>query len=236
MPTLSCRITRAALALALLSLCGWTGARAQETSPAPAQQGAPAVSEWGDNFDGDKLDETKWERYTFEGGSGGKFEVKDGQLRMRGVPDSRAGVRSRQEFTGDRFIVNATIAKVGAMMPKPGEGGGARPGNAILTILFDGSGRNRIEWLLTSEGIFEAWLMTDGRGERFDNRKMGTKAANPTISVMRKGDDYFFALNGEIGLQKQIRDLPRSFRVMLYGFGSSENNWDSVSVVTAKQP
>ena len=46
---------------------------------------------------------------------------------------------------------------------------------------------------------------------------------------------YFFALNGEIGLQKHIRDLPRTFRVMLYGFGTSENNWDSISVVTPKQ-
>ncbi|MBA3248281.1 MAG: hypothetical protein H0T63_09375 [Pyrinomonadaceae bacterium] len=27
------------------------------------QQTAPAFDQWGDEFDGDKLDETKWERY-----------------------------------------------------------------------------------------------------------------------------------------------------------------------------
>src|SRR5262245_12216706 len=34
----------------------------------PTQSAAPAVDEWGDEFDGDKLDDTKWELYTFEGG------------------------------------------------------------------------------------------------------------------------------------------------------------------------
>lgn len=238
MSTLSSRTRTAALVVFYLSLsCALAGrASAQETQPAqPAQRSAAQLNEWTDTFDGNKLDETKWERFTFEGGSGGKFEVKDGQLRMRSIPDSRAGVRSRQEFSGERFIVEATVAKAGVMMPKPDEAGGGRPGNAVLTVLFDSSGRNRIEWLLTSEGIFEAWVMTDGRGERIDNRKLGTKAANPVISIARKGDEYFFALNGQIGLQRNIRNLPSSFRVMLYGFGTSENNWDSVRVVTVKQ-
>jgi hypothetical protein len=42
-------------------------------------------------------------------------------------------------------------------------------------------------------------------------------------------------LNGEAGLRKTIKNLPRAFHVMLYGFSSSENNWDSVRVVTVKQ-
>lgn len=236
MSNLSARIKRAALAVLCLSLFAALAVRAgaQETQPTtapPAQQAAaPAVVEWVDAFDGDKLDETKWERYTFEGGSGGKFEVKDGQLRMRGIPESRAGVRSHQEFTGDRFIVEGTVAKVGPMVPGNG------PGFATVTILFGGSARNRIEWILTSDGQFEAWVMTDEKGERIDNRKLGTKAANPIIGIMRKGDDFFFTLNGEIGMQKTLKNMPRTFRVMLYGFGSSENNWDSVRVVTVKQP
>ncbi|HYG82082.1 MAG TPA: hypothetical protein VD861_16910, partial [Pyrinomonadaceae bacterium] len=171
MSTLSSRSRAAALALFCLSLLAASAARAaaQEAQPTPApqqpaQQAAPQMDVWDDPFDGDKLDETKWERYTFEGGSGGKFELKEGQLRMRGVADSRAGVRSRQEFAGDRFIVEANVAKVGSMMPRPDEGGGARPGNAILAVLFNGTPQNRIEWLLTSEGILEAWVMTDGRG------------------------------------------------------------------------
>jgi hypothetical protein len=36
-------------------------------------------------------------------------------------------------------------------------------------------------------------------------------------------------------LRKTIKNLPRSFHVFLYGFGSSENNWDSARVVTVKQ-
>jgi hypothetical protein len=197
-----------------------------------AAAAAPAVDEWGDNFDGTALDSAKWELYNFEGGNG-KVEVKDGELRMRAHSGSRAGVRSKSSFKSDRFIVEATVAKVGTAMPEPNSS--ALPiGNAILTILFDGSGRNRIEWLLTSEGTFEAWSVIDGRGERLDNRGLGTKAKNPTIGIVRRGDEFFFMLNGEAGLKKTIKNLPKEFHVMLYGYSSSENNWDSVRVVTAK--
>jgi hypothetical protein len=41
--------------------------------------------------------------------------------------------------------------------------------------------------------------------------------------------------DAQIGLTKTVRNMPKSFHVMLYGFGSSENNWDSVRVVVAKQ-
>ena len=252
MSTLSASIGRAALAVFCLSLFVASAVRAsaQGAQPTPtpqqpaASQAAPPTDEWGDTFDGNKVDETKWERYTFEGGSGGKFEIKDGQLRMRGMADSRAGVRSRQEFSSDRFIVEANLAKVGQMMPNPEENSGGRPGNAVLTILFNGSPQNRIEWLMTSEGIFEAWVMTDGRGERIDNRRLGTKLKNPIIAIARRGDEFLFILNGpdsppqnaQIGLTKTIKNMPKTFRVMLYGFGSSENNWDSVRVTTVKQP
>jgi hypothetical protein len=188
-----------------------------------------------DDFDGKNLDETKWERFTFEGGSGGTLKVENGQLHMRGVAGSRAGVRSKPTFSSDRFIVEAKIAKVGPALPQPGQSL-TPPGNAVLTVLFDGSGRNRIEWILTSEKTFEAWVITDGRGERLDNRKLGTKETSPTIAIARRGNDLFFLLNGEVGLQKTVTNLPRAFHVMLYGFGSSENNWDAVRVVTVKQP
>jgi hypothetical protein len=213
-------------------------AHAQQPSPSPAttpnQQGAPVVEEWRDDFDGKALDSDKWERFTMEGGGGGKVEISGGQLRMQGMGGARAGVRSKQTFISDRFIVEATIAKVAAGLPEQGQSV-APPGNAIITILFEGSGRNRIEWLLTSDGIFEAWSIVDGRGERLDNRNLGTKLDNPTLSVARRGDDYFFALNGEVGLQKSIRNMPRDFRVMLYGYGGSVNNWESVRVVVPKK-
>jgi hypothetical protein len=102
-------------------------------------------------------------------------------------------------------------------------------------VLFDNSGRNRVEWLLTSEGMFEAWVMVDGRGERIDSRNLATKAAAPTLSIARRGDEYLFALNGQVGLQKTIKNMSRNFRIMLYGFGSSENNWDSVQVIVPKK-
>jgi len=133
-------------------LCGPTySARSQSQS----QKAAPAVDEWGDDFNGSELDQTRWERFTFEGGSGGTLKVEGGQLRMRGVSGSRSGVRSTKTFTGDHFVINAVLAKVGAALPEPGQSG-AWPGNAIVTVLFDSSGRNRIEWILLSEGVFEA--------------------------------------------------------------------------------
>jgi hypothetical protein len=195
----------------------------------------PATEEWNSKFSGDSLDSTKWERFTFEGGSGGTFKVENGELRMRGVNGARSGVRSKEKFTGDRFIVEATLSKVGPALPDVDQGGLAL-GTAVLTLLFDDSGRNRIEWILTSEGTFEAWTVVNGQGERVDNRKLATKTANPVLGIVRRGDDFMFMLNGQMGLQKTVKNLPKNFWVMLYGFGSSENNWSSVRVVTVKQP
>lgn len=226
-------------AAVLILLVGVSGALAQQSSQPtqPAQQASPpqaiAVDEWRDDFDGNVLDEGKWERFTFEGGNSVKVEVREGQLRMQGMGGSRSGVRSKSAFDGDRFIAEATIAGVAAGLPEPGQP--SAPGNAILTILFDSSGRNRIEWLLTSDGMFEAWSVVDGKGERLDNKRLGTQTPNPTLSIARKGDDFFFALNGEVGLQKTIKNIPRAFHVMLYGYGSSKNDWDSVKVVVPKK-
>jgi hypothetical protein len=216
----------------IIGIIAWSPQSARSRSQ--SHKAAPAVDEWGDDFNGRELDQTKWERFTFEGGSGGTLTVKDGQLRMRGVSGTRSGVRSKPTFNGDHFVINATLAKVGASLPEPGQSG-APLGTAILTVLFDSSGRNRIEWILTSESTFEAWVMIDGRGERLDNRNLATKAPSPTLSIARRGDEYLFALNGQVGLQKTIKNLPRAFRVMLYGYGSSENNWDSVQVLVQKK-
>jgi hypothetical protein len=208
---------------------------------AQQQTAQPAYDQWEDGFNGTSLDESKWERFSFEGAGGGKVEIKDGAVHIRSLNGSRAGIRSRQDFTGDRFSVEAKVAGVGPQVLNPGDRQ-APLGFAALTILFDGSGRNRIEWILTSEGTFEAWSVVDGRGERLDNRKLGTKLKNPVLGIVRRGDDFLFVLNGpdnppqdaQVGLKKTIRNLPHTFRVMLYGFGSSENDWDAVRVVTLR--
>jgi hypothetical protein len=215
---------------------------AQDKTPETRQnQANQQFEEWTDDFSGDKLDESKWEKFTFEGGSGGKLEVKDGQVRIRSAAKTRAGIRTKKTFAGERWIAEAALAKVGAGLPEPGSNG-ATLGFATLTILFDGSGRNRIEWILTSEGTFEAWAVVDGRGERLDDRKLGTKMKNPVLSIVRRGDEFLFVINdpkgkpeqAQIGLTKTIKNMPKSFTVMLYGYGTSENNWDSARVVVAK--
>ncbi|MDX6693466.1 MAG: hypothetical protein QOF02_1069 [Blastocatellia bacterium] len=215
---------------------------ATPTTQQPANSQAAAFNQWGDEFDGNALDESRWERFSFEGG-GGKLELKDGQLRLRSMNHTRSGVRSKQEFTSDRFSVEARVARVGQQLLEPADKSSPL-GFATLTILFDSGGRNRIEWILTSEGTFEAWAVVDGQGERLDNRKLGTKLKNPVLAVIRRGDEFLFILNGpdsppqdaQVGLTKVIKNMPRAFRVMLYGFGSSENDWDAVRVVTPKQP
>jgi hypothetical protein len=201
----------------------------------------PQFDEWSDDFSGDKLDDNKWEKFTFEGGSGGKIDVKNGEVQIRSAAKTRAGIRTKADFTGDRFIAEAHLSKVGPGYPEQGSNGPTL-GFAALTILFDTSGRNRIEWILTSEGTFEAWAITDGQGERLDNRKLGTKMKDPVLSVVRRGDEFLFVLNSptgkpadaQVGLTKTIRNMPRSFHLMLYGYGSSENNWDWARVVVAK--
>lgn len=212
---------------------------AQSPQPSPPQ--SPKVEEWSDDFSGDRLNEAKWEKFTFEGASGGKLDVKDGEVRIRSAARTRAGIRTKNAFTGDRWIVEAKLAKVGAGLPERGSNGPTL-GFAALTVLFDGSGRNRIEWILTSEGTFEAWSVVDGRGERLDNRKLGTKMKNPVMAVVRRGDEFLFVINdpkgkpedAQVGLTATIKNLPKSFYVMLYGYGTSENNWDAARVVLAK--
>ncbi len=212
-----------------------SSANAEPPSVKPTEA-KPQIEIWSDDFSGNSLDPKKWEPFTFEGGSGGKIKVEGGELKMRGMGASRSGVRSTPSFIGDHFVVEGKLAKVGPAMPDPGGAGGAPIGNAIIALLFDTSGRNRMEWILTTEGTFEAWSIVDGRGERLDNRKLGTKIAQPTLGIGRRGDDFFFLLNEQPGLQKSIHNVPRSFHLMLYGFGSSENNWKSVAVQTLKQP
>ena len=232
--------TLAAFALALTAGARHSSSQQQSTpSQQPAQQ--PAFDQWADDFNGAALDETKWERFSFEGAGGGKLELKDGELRIRSMNGSRAGVRSKQSFAADRFSVEAKVARVGQQVLLPGDKGSPL-GFASLTLLFDGSGRNRVEWILTSEGTFEAWSVVDGRGERIDDRKLGTKLKNPVVAIVRRGDEFLFVLNGpdsppeaaQVGLKKTIKNLPRTFHVMLYGFGSSENDWDALRVVTVK--
>lgn len=207
------------------------------------QQAAAAYDQWSEEFDGDKLDESEWERFTFEGTGGGKLEVSAGQVHIRSANGTRSGIRTKQSFSGSRYSVEARIAKVGPAMPAPNEKA-APLGFGGLTILFDSTGRNRVEWILTSEGTFEAWSIVDGRGERLDNRKLGTKIKNPVIGIIRRGDEFLFVLNGpdsppqaaQVGLTKIIKNMPGSFQVMLYGYGSSENNWDALRIATLKQP
>lgn len=199
----------------------------------PQAAAAPAIEEWGDDFDGNKLDDMKWEPYTFEGGGGGKIEVKDMQLKLHGSGGSRSGVRSKQSFRGERFYVEGALAKVGPRAPDPGEEG-FPPGFAIVSVLFDGNPQNRLEWLLRSDGMLEAWASVDGKMTRVDNGKLATREKTPRLGIARRGEKIYFMLNREVGLESTIRGLSSNFKVMLYGFGSSENNWDSIVVQTLK--
>jgi len=198
---------------------------------------APAIVEtrkptdgWVDNFEGQAMDAARWERFTFEGGGDAKVEVAGGQLRLRGLKGSRSGVRSKQTFTGESFTVEATLGKVGTALPDS-EQRGVPSGHAILTVLFDGSERNRLEWILTSEGTFEAWAIVDGRGARLDDQNLGTNIGNPSLGIVRRGDEFTFTVNGQEAFRKTVKNIGRDFQVMLYGYSSSENNWDSVRVV-----
>ncbi len=192
----------------------------------------PAFTEWIGDFAGAALDPAKWEPYSFGGGAAANIKVADGEVHLQAAGESRSGIRTRKQFQGDRFIVEAQLARVAPGIPRPGQTG-APIGNAVLAVMFDGDGRNRIEWILTTEGTMEAWLVRDGRAERLDNRHMGTKETAPRLGIARRGDTLLFTLNGEVGVSKEhVKNLPNHFFVMLYGFGSSENDWKALRVVT----
>ena len=77
------------------------------------------------------------------------------------------------------------------------ETGGKGPplGYAALTILFDGSGRNRVEWIFTSERTLKAWSVRDGRGERLDDRNLALKFDKTVLAVVLRGDEFLFIVN-----------------------------------------
>ena len=214
----------------MLILAGAIFCAAQDQPVKSPTTPSVALTEVKEEFDGDALDPKKWEQYSLSGV--GNIKLEKGKLQTSGASGSRAGVRTVPTFTGERFLVSAKIAKVSAGLS---EASGTPTGNAILTILFDNSGVNRLEWLMTTEGRFEAWLMRDGKSERLDGNNLGTKEKSPTLGIGRRGEDYFFMLNGEVGLQKKIKNLPLNFRVMLYGFGTSKDEWESVSIITPEQ-
>jgi hypothetical protein len=199
----------------------------QQPASAPSSPTTPTVDEWTDDFQATTLDPAKWEKFSFEGAGGGTAEIRNGELFMRGPENSRFGIRSVPKFVSERFIVEAKL-------PHPPVPNSLPVANAILTVLFDSAGRNRLEWIFRSDGHLEAWRMKDGRSEQLDNRTLATKEKSPMISIARRGDQLMFLLNGEVGLQKKFTDLPREFHVMLYGFSLSENSWNSIRVVTVK--
>ncbi len=65
---------------------------------------------------------------------------------------------------------------------------------------------------------------------------------NPVLAIARVGDVFKFIINSadgkpqdaQVGLQTTIKNMPKSFTVMFYGYSSSENNWDWVRVTTVK--
>jgi hypothetical protein len=206
---------------------------AQQPQPSPAQTKQAqtvALAEFKEEFDGTALDSKKWEQYSLEGG--GTIKVAKGKLMTSGASGSRFGIRSVQTFKTDKFVVSAKVASVAAALS---EASGTPTGNAVLVVLFDNNGVNRLEWIVNTDGRFEAWLMRDGRSERLDDKNLGTKEKSPTLGIARRGDDYFFMLNGEVGMQKKIKNLPAPFRVMLYGFGTSKDEWEMVSIITPEQ-
>lgn len=213
---------------ATLILLGANWCLAQEKQGDEKQ--TAALVEWKDDFNGDALDEKSWEQYSLEGG--GNVKVSDGKLFTSGANGSRFGVRSKKTFENEKFIVSGKIAGLTAGISTSS---GTPTGNAILSVMFDDKGANRLEWILTTEGTFEAWLMRDGKSERLDGKNLGTKEKTPTLGIARRGDEYFFMLNGEVGLQKKIKKLPTEFRVMVYGFGTSKDEWDMISIITPQK-
>lgn len=219
-----------ALILGCAVWCAAQQPQAAPSAPTTPAQTAPVLSEWKEEFEGTALDAKKWEQHSLEGG--GTIKVAGGKLTTSGASNSRFGIRSVESFNTDKFVVSAKIASVTAGLS---EASGTPTGNAVLVVLFDNNGANRLEWILNTDGRFEAWLIRDGRSERIDGKNLATKEKSPTIGIGRRGDDYFFMLNGEVGMQKKIKNLSSTFRVMLYGFGTSKDEWEMVSIITPEK-
>ena len=71
------------------------------------------------------------------------------------------------------------------------------------------------------------------RAHGWTYRNLGTNVTNPTLGIVHRGDDFIFMVDGQELLRKTLKSLGRSFQVMLYGYSSSENNWDAVRVIAA---
>ena len=73
---------------------------------------------------------------------------------------------------------------------------------------------------------------TAAREEEF---QLATKAKSLWLGVGRRGDQIFLMVNDKVALERQVRGMGSDFKVMLYGFGTTETSWDAVTVQTMKQ-
>ena len=79
-------------------------------------------------------------------------------------------------------------------------------------------------------------------GETRTEPRRNLLSTRTSLCAVQKGDESSFYLNdakgapqdAQLALTKTVKNLPKSFHVMLYGYGSSENNWDGVRVTVPK--
>ena len=136
------------------------------------------------------------------------FDIFPGEIMGLIGPNGAGKTTLINLITGTAKPTHGTItfrgASIGGLKPyRIGRMGIARTFQVVrpfanLTVLFDDAGRYRVEWVLNSDGVFEAWAIVNGQGTRLDNHKLATKTPNPTIGIVRRGDEFLFATVGHL--------------------------------------
>jgi hypothetical protein len=167
--------------------------RAQEAKPSaspPSTQNKSQYEEWSDDFTGESLTESKWEKFTFEGGSGGKLEVKTGLCKFAAQANTRRNSHKkflfRRPFRRRSPIVESRSGVSRTRQPHLD----ARFRNSDHFVRRFGAQSNRMD--ADQRRTLEAWSVTDGRGERLDNKKLGTKMKIRCCSSFAKATNSVF--------------------------------------------
>lgn len=172
-----------------------------------------------DHFSGNSLDTSKWAPYTYGSADMGSIQISDSHLIITGVPSSRFGVLSKQinEQTADVTIKVELSNYIGT--------------NAMVSLnsQLGDTLSNNIEF-----GIDDHRLKIFGDGiEGF----VGDITSAPTtlkivVGHVEEGGRTlnFYANNTLVHTVSDFDKISNSYKVFLYGWGSSTTTWDSISI------
>lgn len=182
-----------------------------------AVRGTFAKTLFFDDFDGNKLDTTKWEIVKWVGAV--DVKVEKGKVFLTSGGSARAGILTIPKFNADKEKIVVTAL-------------GVEPGPEAQQDLYFGNGKaweNQIEFVVRAGGATDFWIIRQGGAPVNPFKGAGFKK---DVQCVKEGQKFTFITDGKVQTE-QVVDEPifkGDFRVILYLFPAGTSSWDSLRV------